>query len=204
MSRLDPAVLLLALLLVPLSGNAQTPIKLKSGAWEVTTESDAAAPADMLAKMPPQMQEMMKQKMAEATAKARAPTRVCVTPNDDDYRKAMLERMGANIKCNHGATQRSGSTYAWTSSCVSTHPGAGTGIKIDSEHTMRYDGGNDWTHTAKTRSEGMAGAGPTTRTSSSKGHYLGSDCKAFGALTLEEQMKDAENRARPRAERPMK
>ena len=194
------SLLLVACIAIAPVAIAQDLPKLKPGAWEMTTETDQAAgpPPEMIAKMPPQLQEQMK----KAVAAGRAPTRHCVTPNDQDY-VAQMQRMGGDVKCKHSALQRSGNTHRWTSTCSGTMPGMSAPFTIESDHAATI-GGDTFEHSSvNKRTEGMPAHAPgmsANRTTKTSGRFLGADCKAHGARTMEEMMKEAEGRRerRPR------
>ncbi len=167
--------LVLACLALPTLANAQSPsIKLKPGAWEIVHRSDTAAiSTEIYGKISPQVEAMMKQRMAEA-AKPQTHRR-CIVPGED--LGAFAPRIG--LECKTTNLRRSGHTYSWSSKCTGTT--AGAPMTFDSEHEFVWDGGNTWTH--------QSGG------SRSNGSYLGADCKAFSALTFDEFMKQAEQRA---------
>lgn len=187
--RLIPRALALTFVATALPAIAQNLPRLKPGAWEMTTDTGTVAgpPPEMLAKMPPQVVEQMKKSMAER----RAPTRVCIGANDPEP-TVFIQRMGGDVKCKNSPVRRSGNTHAWTSSCSGLTPGMNTAFALESDHTLTLTGDN-FEHTAvRTKAEGMAGmSAGTTKTT---GRFLGADCTAHGARTMEEMMQDAENR----------
>lgn len=191
MNHLSTPLLAVGVVLSMLAGSAsaQPQPRLKPGAWEITSETDMPGLSpEMMAQMPPQAQEAMKKAMTAA----RAPQKSCVTANDPDVATMMQKRAGVDIKCTTSGIRKSGATHSWSSSCTGTHPSAGTPIKFDAEHTFVYDQGNTFEMTSKTKVEGMGPMAAGFRSTSSRGRYLGPDCKALGAVTIEERMREAE------------
>lgn len=171
------------------SAYAQSLPKLKPGAWEMTSTStpDASAMRDQLAKMPPQIREMMEKSMLRGPQTT--VTKHCVTPKDEAFGQDVMARMGGNVKCDTIGMRQSGNTYSWTSRCAGTMGPGGVAIKSESTHQLTTSG-DTYQHKMSVKSEGGPMGGNTTESSSS-GRFLGADCKANGALTLDEQMRQA-------------
>lgn len=73
-------------------------------------------------------------------------------------------------------------------------------MRSDAEHTLML-AGDSYQHTMQQkRVEGMPGG--EARTTKTNGRFLGADCKAHGARTMEEMMKAAEQGMPPRERRP--
>lgn len=181
------------------AAQAQSIPKLKPGAWEQTTitpAADSSAMREQMAKMPPQVREMMEKSMPKGPQ-----THVnkhCVSGNDEAFAQSMQSRMGANVKCDNVNMRPSGTTHSWTSRCAGTIGPNQTAFKSESEHQFTLTG-DAYQHKMKMKNEGGPG-GPTTSESTTNGRFLGADCKAHGALTMAEQMKqlDEVRSAKPR------
>jgi hypothetical protein len=186
----------LAVMTIATSALSQSPPKLKPGAWEITTQSDGTDLKSLeaqLAKMPPEMREMMRKTMAAQLGKPTV-SRQCIVGNEEALGQRLQQQVGADLKCETLNLKQAGATTTWSSRCSGTIV-TGQPINSVSEHSMTMAGSDAFQQTMKMRSEG----GPTgtmASGSTTTGRFLGADCKAHGALSIEEQMKQLE-RARP-------
>jgi hypothetical protein len=197
------ALLVLTIAAMPLikAAYAQSPPNLKPGAWEITSHSKGQGSADMQAymdKLPPQLQEQMKKNMAQA---AMAPHAIkhCARPNDQDMAAAMQQQMGLDMKCTNTSMTRSGSTYKWQGTCVGTGAG-GQPMRYESAHTLVLKGDTAYEHTYTGKTEGGP-MGAVQQSGSTTGKYLGPDCAAHGALTMEERRKQLQDMRADREQR---
>ena len=182
------------------NANAQPSIKLKPGAWENTTTSagiDIAALQEQLAKLPPQMRESFAKNIP--TGPQTSTAKRCVTADEGDFVKSMQSRMNAKVQCETLNSRSSGSTYSWSSRCTGTVGPQSTPMKSESEHQLTMAGD---TYQHKMTMKNQSGeAAAIKRETTTTGRFLGADCKAFGALTMAEQIEEISAKSADRAAR---
>ena len=199
-ARVVAAVMMTTAVLPLSNANAQPAIKLQPGAWENTTTSagmDNSALQEQLAKLPPQMRETFAKSIP--TGPQTSTAKRCVTADEGDFVKSMQSRMNAKVQCETLNSRSSGSTYSWSSRCTGTVGPQSTPMKSESEHQLTMAGD---TYQHKMTMKNQSGeAAAIKRETTTTGRFLGADCKAFGALTMAEQIEQISAKSADRAAR---
>lgn len=150
-----------------------TPLKVKPGLWEMTSDSEHSGappiPPEALAKMSPEQREKLESAMKGAMAPQHRVDKHCVTQADIDKGFDRMDQMGRG-KCTQNVTSSTATLRQGSFTC------AGAGGPGSSSGTYRFEARNPES-VVGTWDMTMSNGGNTMKMKSAmQGKWLGADC----------------------------
>ncbi len=147
-----------------------TPLKVKPGLWEMTSDSERTGappiPPEVLAKMSPEQRAKFEAAMQQSTGPRHRVVKHCVTQADIDKGFEEMERMGHG-KCTQNVTSSTSTLRAGTFNCAGPENASGT-YRFEVRSPESVVGNWDVT---------MSNGGKTMNMKNAlQGKWLGADC----------------------------
>ena len=159
------------------AGAQQLP-RIKPGGWQYETSvANTAIPG-----LPPEAAAMLDRAINKVTK-----AKFCITPEDSESFAKQLTNPGGSHECEFKNVTNKGTTYHWEMHCSTGEDASG----FSSVSTMEKPNDDSFTMKAETKIESRKGDVTTNVTT--KGSFLGADCKAVGAKTYKEILSEAKD-----------